>query len=56
MNTAFRYPPLLLPVLSNEYEIAKQLIKSMLQNGLISRQEYERIDAANTRTFIAQKA
>ena len=56
MNTAFRYPPLVLPVLSAEYEIAKQIIQSMLKNGLISRQEYERIEAANTQTFIAQKA
>lgn len=52
MNTAFRYPPLILPVLSNEYEIARQLLQSMLQNGSINRQEYERIDAANMRTFI----
>ena len=52
MNTAFRYPPLVLPVLSNEYEIARRLLQSMLQNGLINRQEYERIDAANARTFI----
>ena len=56
MNTAFRYPPLVLPVLSNEYEIAKQLIQSMLQYGLISRQEYEKIDAANKGIFITQKA
>lgn len=52
MNSAFRYPPLVLPVLSNEYEIARQLLQFMLQNGLINRQEYERIDAANMRTFI----
>ena len=49
MNTAFRYPPLVLPVLSNEYEIATQLLQSMLQNGLINRQEYERINDANTK-------
>ena len=52
MEATFRYPPLVYPVVSNEYEIATQLLQSMLQNGLINRQEYERIDAANTRTFI----
>lgn len=40
------------PVVSNEYEIATQLLQSMLQNGLINQQEYERSDAANMRTFI----
>ena len=37
------------PVVSNEYEIATQLLQSMLQNGLINRQEYERINDANTK-------
>ena len=44
-----KYTPLVHSVVSNEYEIATQLLQSMLQNGLINRQEYERIDAANTK-------
>jgi len=52
MNATFRYPPLVSPVVSIEYEIAKELLQSMFQKGLIKRQEYERIDSANIRTFI----
>ncbi len=49
MEATFRYPLLVYPVVSNEYEIATQLLQSMLQNGLINRQEYERINDANTK-------
>ncbi len=40
------------PVVSNEYEVASHIIKSMLQKGLITKKEYEKIDAENRRTFI----
>lgn len=52
MEATFRYPPLVYPVVSNEYKLATQLLQSILQNGLINLQEYERINAANTQTFI----
>jgi hypothetical protein len=42
------------PVVSNEYEIASRIIKSMLQKGLISKTEFEKIDAENKRTFIGR--
>lgn len=40
------------PVISNEYEIALHIIKGMLQKVLISRAEFDRIDAENRKTFI----
>ncbi|WP_018704756.1 SHOCT domain-containing protein [Anaeromusa acidaminophila] len=43
---------LIQPVISNEYEVASHIIKSMLQKGLITKREYEKIDAENRRTFI----
>lgn len=43
---------LVYPVVSNEYEIASYIIKSMLQKGLISNKEFIKIDAENKRTFI----
>lgn len=42
------------PVVSNEYEIASYIIKSMLQKGLITKEEYDKIDAENRRTFIGE--
>mgnify|MGYP003591739664 CR=1 FL=1 len=44
------------PVLSNEYEVASRIIKSMLQKGLITKKEYEKIDAENRRIFINESA
>lgn len=45
--------PLVYPVVSNAYEIASCIVKNMLQKGLISKREYEKIDAKNRQTFIA---
>lgn len=42
------------PVLSNEYEVASQIIKSMLQKGLITKKEHEKIDKRNKQTFISE--
>lgn len=39
------------PVVSNEYEIASHIVKSMLQKGLISKEEFEKIDAENKKEF-----
>jgi hypothetical protein len=39
------------PVVSNEYEIASHIIRSMLQKGLISKEEFDKIDAENQRIF-----
>lgn len=43
-------------VLSNEYEIALNIIKGMLQKTLISKSEFDKIDAENKRTFVRAKA
>jgi hypothetical protein len=48
--------PLVYPVVSNKYEIANFIIKSMLQNGLISKKEYDQIDVENKRAFIGGAA
>lgn len=40
------------PVVSNEYEVALHIIKGMLQKGLITRKEFDKIDAENKRSFI----
>jgi len=45
---------LVYPVISNEYEIARYIINSMLQKGIISKKEFEIIDAENKRTFIGE--
>ena len=37
---------------SVEYDIALNIITGMLQKGLISQSEFEKIDAENKRTFI----
>ena len=37
---------------SVEYDIALNIITVMLQKGLISQSEFEKIDAENKRTFI----
>ena len=42
-------------VLSNEYEIALHITKNMLAKGLISEEEFNRIDVENKRTFIEGK-
>ena len=47
---------LVYPVVSNEYEIASHIIKSMLQKGLISKAEFNKVDTENKRTFIVQTA
>lgn len=47
---------LIRPVVSNEYEVASHIIKSMLQKGLITKKEYEKIDVENRRTFINESA
>lgn len=47
---------LIQPVLSNEYEVASHIIKSMLQKGLITNKEYEKIDIRNKQTFIGETA
>lgn len=43
-------------VVSNEYEIALNIIKGMLQKALISKSEFDKIDAENKRTFVEIKA
>jgi len=45
---------LVYPVVSNEYEIARCIIKHMLQKGLISKTEFNKIDAENRRIFIGE--
>ena len=40
------------PVLSNEYEVARLIIKNMLQKGLITKKEHEKIDIRNKKTFL----
>jgi len=42
-------------VVSNEYEIALYLLKQILQKGLITREEFNKIDDENKRTFIQGK-
>lgn len=42
------------PVVSNEYEVALHIIKSMLQKGLISKEEFTKIDSENKKTFIGK--
>ena len=39
------------PVLSVKYELARQLILGLLQKGLISKAEFEAIDAENRMSF-----
>ena len=39
------------PVISNEYEVALHIIMGMHEKGLISREEFNKIDAENKRTF-----
>ena len=39
-------------VVSNEYEMALNIITGMLQKGLISKREFDKIDAENKRTFV----
>lgn len=48
------HEPLVYPVVSNEYEVAINIIRKMLQNGLISKKEYDKINAENIRTFIGK--
>ena len=47
---------LVCPVISNEYEVASHIIKSLLRKGLISQKEYDRIDGENRRIFIGEAA
>ena len=42
------------PVVSNEYEVALHIIKGMLQKGLISKEEFTKIDSENKKTFIGK--
>ena len=43
-------------VISNEYEVASHIIKSLLRKGLISQKEYDRIDGENRRIIIGEAA
>lgn len=47
---------LVCPVISNEYEVASHIIKSLLRKGLISQKEYDRIDGKNRRIIIGEAA
>jgi hypothetical protein len=40
------------PVRSSEYEVALHIIMGMHKKGLISKEEFNKIDAENKRTFI----
>lgn len=42
------------PVVSNEYEVSLHIIHGMLQKGLISRTEFNKIDAENKKSFIGE--
>jgi len=50
METLFR------PVVSVKYEIAKQIIMVLLQKNLISKAEFDAIDAANLKGFMENTA
>jgi len=39
------------PVLTVRYELARQIIMNLLQKGLISKVEFEAIDAENKKSF-----
>ena len=56
MSANFKYQPLIYPVVSNNYEIAKYIVDSMFAKGLISKCERDKIDEANRRTFLAELA
>lgn len=43
------------PVLSVKYEIARQIILGLLQKGLISKAEFEAIDAENRKSFLLEQ-
>lgn len=47
--------PLVKPVESVKYEIASQMISSLLQKGLISKIEFDAIDKENMKSFIEDK-
>ena len=42
------------PVVSNAYEVALRIIKRMLKQGLISEDEFNRIDVENKQTFLCK--
>lgn len=42
-------------VVSNEYEVALQIIKGMLQTGIITLKEFNKIDEKNRKVFIVKK-
>lgn len=39
------------PIVSVKYEIARQMILGLLQKGLISKPEFDAIDAENKKSF-----
>lgn len=39
------------PVLTIKYEIARQIILALFQNGLLSKAEFDVIDAENEKSF-----
>lgn len=39
------------PVLTIKYEIARQIILALLQNGLLSKVEFDAIDEENEKSF-----
>lgn len=47
--------PLVRPVISVKYEIARQMVMELLQNGLISKVEFDVIDAENRKSFLDEK-
>lgn len=47
---------LVCPVISNEYEVASYIIKSLLRKGLITQKEYDIIDHENRQIFIGEAA
>lgn len=43
--------PLVKPVLSVKYEIARQMLSGLLEKGLISKTEFDAIDKENIKSF-----
>lgn len=48
------YRSLIRPVVSDEYEVARKITADLLQKGLISKAEFDKIDAENISTFIGE--
>ena len=43
------------PVVSNTYEVALLITKGMLKAGLITKDEFDKIDQKNRESFITEK-